>query len=227
MAKVTPVFSLSLPRSGSTLLMRLLNRVPGCKFGGETQRLFAAVKTLHEFRTHFCKLRPISGRSLEETKADKRFQPFLLHGSEEQWDAASRGVLEAWAGVDEDTRFWGWKEVHICRYPAGTEILAWVARVLPDAQFIWLRRNPEDVHRSMAARPGWWTPTHGHPHNYWRVLRNQEEGLRKFQESLPDRVWLLDYEDLTSEDFCQRLYERLGMELSESAWQEEIKLRLR
>jgi Sulfotransferase family len=207
--------------------MRLLNRVPYTMFGGETKSLFFELKRLYDFRENFVAGYPLAVRGLEVMKSEQKFPPHLLQGTEEQWRDVMRSVLQAWAGVKPDTRFWGWKEVHLCRYDAGVEIMSWVAELVPDAKFIWLMRDPQEVVESMQRSPNWWRQHFGKPHNFWSSIRAQRENLRKFQELYPDRVWMLDYADLTRPHFCDLLLENMGMILDPESWQEEINLVLR
>jgi Sulfotransferase family len=227
MSEDTPVFLISLPRSGSSLLMRILDRGKDTVFGGETRDLLLRVHAMHAFREEF-KLRcPISITPLKETKEKKLFQAFLLRGESEAWDESIRGVLKAWAGCQPTTRFWGWKEVHIGRYDEGIRALEWLMQLLPSIKFIYLQRDQNEVLRSMNERPKWWKDTHGEGAAMVKLVGQQRDKLHEFSAAHPEHVWTVDYEQLTDITFCPELEMNTGICVSEEDWQKETATILR
>jgi hypothetical protein len=144
------VFIVTYGRSGSTLLMSLLNTIPGYRIHGENYNalyhLYQAVTAVRRGREQWggrIHLRPQSG----------------WYGMPEAWpDAFERGVLDSFVShvlrPRPGDRVLGFKEI---RYTQGhipdlLEYLAFIEKAFPQHKIIFNHRDPAAV-----ARSGWWT----------------------------------------------------------------------
>ena len=176
---VKPIFILSLPRSGSTLLQRLLLTSGMCATLGEPSIL----------------LRLLGNDDITARRAV--YWEFLVSRAEqdmrEKWsgydDAYAGGVrelmLRIYTGLSEG------KEWFIDKTPRYTLIAHEIIKVFPDAKFIIIWRHPLAVAASMAEGKSYWYPDEYSIDLYEGLLQ-----LHSFAQQYTPHICQLRYEDL-------------------------------
>jgi len=188
-----PIFLLSLPRSGSTLLQRLLIADGRCATLGEPSLL----------------LRLLGGDDVVVRKAT--YWESLVTTSQEDIRKAWGGFDDAWrAGVrDLMGRVYGGlageKEWFLDKTPRYTLIAEEILRTFPDAKFLVLWRHPMAVAASVSNtfRKGRWSPD-----EYAVDLHAGLDRLHAFCTEHKEAICEVRYEDLV-EDPAREL-ERVG-----------------
>jgi len=192
---VKPVFILSLPRSGSTLLQRLLLGSGRCSTLGEPSLL----------------LRFLGNADYMSRKAV--YWEFLI-------SAAEKDMRGKWSGYDS-AYYEGIRDLMMRIYsgladgkpwfidktPRYTLIADEIIKVFPDAKFIVLWRQPLAVAASMAAGKNYWFPD-----EYAIDLHEGLDRLVDFSKKNANRICQVRYEDLVLQpvEQLQRLGDYLG-----------------
>lgn len=179
-----PVFLLSLPRAGSTLLQRLLLMSGKCATLGEPSlllRFLGEGPAMTRKATYW--------ESLVETAAAdmRRVWP--------GYDAVYRaGVRDLMLGIYDGLA--DGKEWFLDKTPRYTLIAEEILATFPDAKFIVLWRHPLAVAASLSStfRKGRWCPD-----EFGIDLHEGQARLQEFGERHADRVHALRYEDLVSD----------------------------
>lgn len=184
MSGVRPIFLLSLPRAGSTLLQRLLLASGRCATLGEPSLLL---------------------RFLGEGDVMTRKATYW----ESLVDTAVTDIRASWSGYDEAYRtgvrnlmlpiyegLAGGKEWFLDKTPRYTLIAEELIRTFPDAKFIVLWRHPLAVAASIAStfRKDRWCPD-----EFAIDLHEGLDRLHRFSRDHADRICQVRYEDLVSE----------------------------
>ncbi len=200
-----PIFLLSLPRAGSTLLQRLLLAGGRCATLGEPSlllRFLGGDEVIQRRATYWESL-------VETAEADLR----------KVWpgfDASYRGgVASLMQGIYDGLA--GDKEWFLDKTPRYTLIAEEIRKAFPEAKFIVLWRHPLAVAASMSStyRRGRWCPE-----EFGIDLHEGLERLRRFAADHRDEVCEVRYEDLVADPEAElgRLGAYLGWpELAESA----------
>lgn len=179
---VKPIFILSLPRSGSTLLQRLLLGSGQCATLGEPSLL----------------LRFLGNDAAVTRKAT--YWEFLV-------TAAEQDMRDRWQGFDS-AYYEGIRDLmnriylglangkpwFIDKTPRYTLIADEIIKVFPDAKFIVLWRHPLAVTASMAAGKNYWFPD-----EYAIDLYEGFERLADFSTKNKSRICEVRYEDLVDQ----------------------------
>lgn len=176
-----PVFILSLPRSGSTLLQRLLCSQPDVHSVSEPWLLLPLLSPL----TPRCVYADYSHRVLQVALRD--FMSKLPRGEADYYEEVRRLALALYAKVSGGAEQ-GWFVDKTPRYHlVATRLL----EVFPDAHFVVLWRNPLAVANSMLST---WNG------GRWEIFRHRvdlHDGVRQLLASQGDpRVHTLRYEDM-------------------------------
>jgi hypothetical protein len=140
-----PIFIFGFPRSGTTLLQRLLNSYPDTLIWGEHVAFLKSIANAYfqawrnpDFFKSPTPLREI----LQDTKPLTHWQGWLNWVGEDEWRQLYRQFLESIfvPGGLPGKRFWGWKEVH---YMASKQqqILPFLVEMYPEAKYVFLVRN--------------------------------------------------------------------------------------
>ncbi len=160
-----PVFILSAPRAGSTLLFETLSQVPDLwSVGGESHELFESIPALHPQAKNYA-----SNRLTEADAQPKTIEQLLENFSHHLQDRnAHRYVSQSREQRPATVRF-------LEKTPKNALRVAFLKAVFPDALFIFLYREPRDnissllegwrSRRFLAYRhlPGW-------AHKEWHFL---------------------------------------------------------
>ncbi|MGE9271101.1 MAG: sulfotransferase family protein [Verrucomicrobiales bacterium] len=204
-----PIFLLSLPRSGSTLLQRLLLAEGRCATLGEPSLLLRFLgddEVLQRRATYWESL-------LEVAQKDMR----------KEWsgyDAAyQRGVRDLVQRIYDGLA--GDREWFLDKTPRYTLIAEELIQTFPEAKFIVLWRHPLAVASSMCAtyREGRWCPD-----EFGIDLFEGMNRLRRFVQVHGDSVCELRYEDLVENPAreLKRLGDYLGWESLETVAEVEL-----
>lgn len=151
-----PIFIFGFPRSGTTLLQRVLNSYQDVLIWGEHVAFLKDVANAYFRVWHnpdFFK----STMALNEVLNDNpltHWQGWLNWIGEEEWRHLYRQFLESVfvpQGVS-DKRFWGWKEVHYtgCKEE---QTLPFLAQLYPKAQYVFLVRSGFNTMASFSVWP--------------------------------------------------------------------------
>ena len=189
-----PIFILSLPRSGSTLLQRLLLDYGNCATLGEFSLLL-----------RFLGDGPASTRKatyweflVDLAKDDMRAQ---WPGFDDAYYSGVRDLmLRIYSGLSNG------KEWFIDKTPRYSLIADEIIKVFPDAKFIVLWRHPLAIASSMTAQKGYWYPDEFSIDMYEGLAR-----LGAFTEKYKNKICEIRYEDLI--DYPERELERLSLYL--------------
>lgn len=226
-----PFVIFSTPRSGSTLLMRMLNGLDGVACNGERRDFLWSLKGLYEHRAG---LEAKSAHSFEELDAVVARGEFPSHhngSTAEGWAAACEATLRAWCGGEGErgAKAWGMKEVHIGK--AGGQYLFqicdWLQGMIPGVRFIFLTRELEKALVSVLGNAKWWIPSYAScAAGCERALKTQQAAMRDYAALYPSACVELGYEDLL--DFM-KVREKLGMVgicIDEAAWEKAVAVKI-
>ena len=201
---LTPLFLLSLPRSGSTLLQRLLSAHEAIATAAEPWLLLPLVYALRERGVYAEYGHWGACRALSDFASG-------LPGGRPSFDASLRAfALELYAKASEQAR--PEATFFLDKTPRYSLIAQDLAQIFPNAKFVYLWRNPLAVVASIVETWG-----HGrwriHP---WRV--DLFKGLSSLLEAylgMRDSAFALRYEDLVQSPDAEmdRLGDYLGLDL--------------
>ncbi len=199
------VFILTYGRSGSTLLMGLLNSIPGYLLRGENQDALQHLYRFHRTMTELSARWP-------KARTRQRTHPFFGAGDFPVTKSLTRTrqlVLDTVLRPRPETRVTGFKEIrwHAADVP---EYVAWLRQVFPGARFVVNTRAHDEVLRS-----GWWADD---PERAER-LSAIETRLLRVAASLGDEVaFRVHYNDYVANPAnLASLFEFLGEPFDETA----------
>ena len=198
------VFVVTYGRSGSTLLMGLLNSIPGYLIRGENwdalHHLFRFHRTLVE-----------GSQKWEPARLRQRTHPFFGAADfpEQRSYARTRDlVVDTVLRPEADTRVTGFKEIRWYRDDV-EEYVAWLREVFPGARFVVNTRDHDEVRRS-----GWWAK---HPENA-ESLPRVEARILALADALGGAAYRVHYNDYVADPSVLRgLYDWLGEPFDETA----------
>lgn len=173
-----PIFVTGMPRTGTTLMQQILTAHPDVTEGAEASHLHTAALPIW----------PYNPERIDAYLAASANQP----GG--PWARAGRAFMAL-----SSERF-GNTGRFVDKNLGNPTILGVALAALPDAKFIWMRRKPGPTALSnfthFFSRGLWWT---------WRLedialqMRAYEAFLAHWQTLFPDRILVVDYEDLTED----------------------------
>lgn len=179
------VFVMTYGRSGSTLLMGILNSIPGWLLRGENRH---AMRHLYDFHRSGLTERA----RVDAARASQPTHPwFGIEGFPEQ---ASLDHIRALAEAtllrpEADTRVTGYKEIRWYDEDLA-DYLDFLRRVFPGARFVLNTRNLEDV-----AASNYWT----HKEDPLGQVRRNEAKMLAAAETLGDAVFRVHYDDYVAD----------------------------
>ena len=191
------VFVMTYGRSGSTLLMGILNSIPGWLLRGENRH---AMRHLYDFHRSGLAER---GR-VDARRASEPTHPWF--GIEGFPEAASLQHIRALAEAtllrpEPDTRVSGYKEIRWYDEDL-PDYLDFLRQVFPGARFVLNTRNLDDV-----AASNYWT----HKDDPLGQVRRNEEKMLLAAEGLGDAVHRVHYDDYVADpEVLRGLFEWLG-----------------
>lgn len=206
------VFVVTYGRSGSTLLMGVLNSLPGYLLRGENwdalHHLYLFHRTLDE-----------GSRRWEPARLRQRTHPFYGAGdfpASRSLAGIRRLVVDTVLRPKADTRVTGFKEIRWYREDV-EEYVAWLREVFPGARFVVNTRDHAEV-----ARSGWWAK---HP-EHAEQLPAIEARILALGEGLGDAAYRVHYDDYVADPTTLRgLVEWLGETFDEERVREVLATR--
>jgi hypothetical protein len=194
-ADLRHVFIVTYGRSGSTLLMGILNSSPGWLLRGENRDAVHHLYTFH--RTMNRESSRTRGTPLSPT------HPFFgIDGYPRKRSLRLLGsvVTETVLRPEPDTRVTGFKEIR-WNHDDAEQYVAWLGRVFPGARFVVNTRNQADVIRS-----GWWAEG-----DQSQKLADVESRLLRLADDLGDAAYHVHYDDYVEDPTVLRgLFDWLG-----------------
>ena len=198
------LFVVTYGRSGSTLLMGLLNSIPGYLIRGENwnalHHLFRFHQTLEE-----------GSRRWEPARLRQRTHPFFGAGDfpvRKSLEHARELALDTVLRPRDDTRVTGFKEIR-WYHPDVDDYVAWLRQVFPGARFVVNTRDHADVLKS-----GWWARR---PENA-AALPGVEARILGLAGSLGDAAYRVHYDEYVADPAVLRgLFAWLGEPFDEAA----------
>lgn len=197
MTRVEHVFVMTYGRSGSTLLMGILNSIPGFLIRGENRH---AMRHLYEF--HRSGL--VERARVDPERASQSTHPwFGIESFDEQ--ASLRGIRDLATATllrpEPDTRVTGYKEIRWYDEDL-PEYLGFLQQVFPGCRFVLNTRHLPDV-----AASNYWT----HKDDPLGRLRVIEARMLAAAEGLGDAVHRVHYDDYVADPTVLRgLFTWLG-----------------
>jgi hypothetical protein len=182
-ADLRHVFIVTYGRSGSTLLMGILNSSPGWLLRGENRDAVHHLYTFH--RTMARESTRRRGASLSPT------HPFFgIAGFPRKRSLRMLGnlVTETVLRPEPDTRVTGFKEIR-WNHEDAEQYVAWLVRVFPGARFVVNTRNRADVLRS-----GWWAEG-----DQSQKLADVEARLLRLADDLGEAAYHVHYDDYVAD----------------------------
>lgn len=179
------MFVMTYGRSGSTLLMGILNSIPGWLLRGENRH---AMRHLYDFHRSGLTERA----RVDAARASQPTHPwFGIEGFPEQ---ASLDHIRALAEAtllrpEADTRVTGYKEIRWYDEDLA-DYLDFLRQVFPGARFVLNTRNLEDV-----AASNYWT----HKEDPLGQVRRNEAKMLAAAETLGDAVFRVHYDDYVAD----------------------------
>ncbi|WP_210502309.1 sulfotransferase [Nocardioides xinjiangensis] len=207
MAETAPrdyVFVMTYGRSGSTLLMGILNSIPGWLLRGENRH---AMRHLYEF--HRSGL--VERARVDAARASQPTHPWF--GIEAFPEDVSLAHIRALAEAtllrpEPGTRVTGYKEIRWYDEDL-PDYLEFLRQVFPGARFVLNTRRLEDV-----AASNYWT----HKDDPLGRVRRIEERMLSAAEGLGESVFRVHYDDYVADPTVLRgLFDWLGEELDLTA----------
>jgi hypothetical protein len=208
-----PIVVVTYARSGSTLLLRLLNKCHSnannsrMSFNGELDILDYWCKTIKA-------LRECNNRGEKTKEALEADNVFLSHYHNQTTVDAIQYLKEFWWKYCGETEYWGWKMVNYGiadNWEYFETMMDQLVIHYPEIRFIIIDRETEDVYKSML-NSKWW--------------KNQEKGLRKrltnqtrnftwLMRKYANRVKVLPYEVLLDREQFQTFIYALELNISD------------
>ncbi|WP_017668557.1 tetratricopeptide repeat-containing sulfotransferase family protein [Sandarakinorhabdus sp. AAP62] len=196
-----PIFITGMPRTGTTLVDRILSSHPDVHSAGELQAMPLAVKLLSNTRSRFV-------TDPDTIAASAGLSP----------DAVGRAYLDRAHQhlLRRDGRF-------IDKLPANFLYIGHIARALPQASIICLRRHPMDTiwsnYKNLFATT---SPYYGYSYDLMDIARYYvrfDRLMRLWAALFPGRILQLHYEELVADQAgqSQRLFAHCGLGWTEAA----------
>ena len=212
-----PIVTFALPRSGSTFLMRLLNRCQDrhnktVHYNGECDILHSWCEML------YCVKEQDNGgvKSIDQLVEDKEF---LSHYHRSSTNKALEQLINFWptyCGADNNT--WGWKNVNYgCyKYSKFENQIKTLIDAYPGIKFIFLDRSIDDVVSSMMKTDYWEI---GEQEAFSRI-KNQMANYEKAVNQFRSKCHVLPYEKLTDQESFQEFISQLKLKISSQHYYE-------
>jgi hypothetical protein len=194
----TPLFLLSLPRSGSTLVQRILARHPGISTGPEPTFLLPVFNLTSE-------------RDVVATY-DHRYTSWAIDDFfASLGESGFRTTVREWATSAYERASDPAAEFFLDKTPKYHQIATEIVETFPDAPIVILWRNPLAVIGSILTT---WGGGRWILHHFRLDLFEGLPNLVEVIERFPSRVFVIRYEDLVAdpEAEARRLLDHLGLD---------------
>ncbi len=175
-----PVFIFGQGRSGSTLILRILNTVPGVRICGENEKALDHIR-----RLYLC----------YEQSRRRMINPFYALAWAPPCELSEladhcRRFISAIYNPGGQFRVWGFKEIRYGgkEYQELSDDLAFLLFLFPSARFVFNTRMTADTVRSE-----WWSQK---PDESTKLLERSRNNFEQYVAANPKRSFLLPYESL-------------------------------
>jgi hypothetical protein len=187
------LFIFSSPRSGSTLLISILDARDEIRMNGERRDFLWNLHDLHGNREELMRNSPKAFDDWQQQREDGHCPSHINHSTDESWNGMVRSVLKAWINPPEDAKWWGMKDVHIGKacVQYAFALFSWIMEVMPDARMIFLTRDIDSIETSMGYHPEWWVSYGKCPGAWRRNAAKQHSAFEEFNALNPDTTALL------------------------------------
>lgn len=214
--KFNHILIITYGRSGSTLLMSLLNTVDGVLIAGENFNL-----CLHLFRAYKALLNSKKHGNTSNLNTD----PFFMahkYNSERFLQDAYILIKNQIVGSNPNIKYWGFKEIRYTKVnflpdESLVDYLDFLRQLFPNCAFIFLTRNHVDVIRS-----GFWKKMN--PEKVREILIDFEDKINFYHEKNKNFTYIIDYNDIkTLSNKLKYLFEDfLGFSYNEKVIKEKL-----
>jgi Sulfotransferase family len=210
------VFLITQGRSGSTLLLRLVNEIDGYNICGENKgalgelyKFYEAIvetekKVLKNSEGQFMTYRDLLART-NKSKKHSGFEWYNVFKIELIERKLRELVLEMF-NSNREYEVWGFKEVRYGTHTTYSQFqgeLNFLKFLFPQAKFIFNTREIEEIVKS-----GWWSKNIDASR---KILTKQQTFFNKYQSKYPDYTYAITYHDLINNtSTLQQMFDFLG-----------------
>ena len=203
------LFIVTYGRTGSTLLLAILNAHPKIRVLGENSglvlQLYRSLNALDDYERH-----------RDSMHEDTPSHPFFgaAHFPIDQYRGEITSLINGFFPPDDTFETTGFKEV---RYdmPDLDNYLDFLKSSYEDTRFIFLTRE-----HSAVVKSGFYRDTD--PEYLTKYLTVIESRFQSYAKKNPEASFQIDYKDLLSFDRIRELFTFIGHDASEDAWREAI-----
>lgn len=174
-------------RSGSTLLMSLLNTIDGVLIAGENYNV-----CLHLFRAYKALLK--AKKMVQRTLSTDPF--FMAHNFDIEIFIKDAYMLikNQIVGTNENVKCWGFKEIRYTKFEflsdeSLEDYLDFLRLLFPNCAFVFLTRNHDDVIKS-----GFWKKMNSD--DVKEILVYFEDKMNSYHRKNKDFTYVIDYNDV-------------------------------
>lgn len=230
------LFLITQPRSGSTLLMRLINTIEGYNICGENKGALVELSKFYQsllftanmgldlknntkkyydhFETDNCFL--TYNELLNRPKVKKEFSGFEWYNkfNLESIQEKLRELIIEMFNPEKKSIVWGFKEIRYGKesYKEFENELLILKELFPLAKFIFNTRKLED-----AIQSAWLAQN---PDESRQMLNTQSENFLKYHQKYPEFTYHITYQDVVNNtETLHRLYDFLGEKFNRENYQ--------
>lgn len=194
------LFIIAQKRTGSTLLQRILNQIPGFLISGENGGAFLHLAKFY----HQIMLIPSKEVAIDfYEEGVSEMKPSWMNPWMKKTDQICtrlREMMEEMYGR-EDATVWGFKEIRYGRFGESYEDfvvqLSFLRSLFPNCKFIFLTREMESLIASNLKHPPRGKPLSSEVLSGF--VRLQFSHFKKYQQANPGETFLLSFEDIVSQ----------------------------
>lgn len=219
----TPVFIIGSGRSGTTLLLKILNSVPEVCIWGEHGWFLKDIAKSYFLNLENDFLLSRLGLSknsltagLEKIKNPKIFSPWVNWFSKIDLSKNYAGFIESLFNPDKKSKAWGFKEI---TYGNDDRVLDFLIDIFPEAKFVFLVRNPVSVVTSQVFNFDKGNKEKLETRIKDWVIKNRN--LYQFYQKYRANCFIIKYEDLINKNskILKLLFNFLGFELTKKQYE--------
>lgn len=223
------LFVIAQGRSGSTLLLRMLNEIEGYNICGEN---FNAVEKLADF---YYLLQKITQQIPKIEGVQNRFPTYeeLEKWQHENYSGFEwyniydlkiikqklREIIVTMFNPNFHYKVWGFKEIRLgfkTNYEQLERQLNFITLLFPQAKFIFNTRNVENLIKS-----AWWAEK---PEENKKYLQKQQHLFKEYCIAHPQNTYQISYEDMIENTIrLHDMYDFLGLSFKIEAYKKVIK----
>jgi len=196
------LFIMAHGRSGSTLLLRILNTLPGYNICGENWGAFAG---LSNFYANILKTKNSKELIGEKEYLENSVKPSWYNVFDiESVNCDLRVLIKNMYNPRDEFRVWGFKEIRFglnVDYENFNRQLEFLKNLFPTTKFIFNVRSIDELVASMSnhawiQQDNWWD----NPQRASKLLLAQKDHFEKFHQANPDYSYLISYEDVLAKN---------------------------